>query len=339
MTIRFGIMVPQGWRMDLIAIPDPVAKYEAMTRVAQEAERLGYDLVWLYDHFHTVPEPRLETTFECWTSTAALARDTSTIRIGQLVTCNNYRNPALLAKMASTVDVLSHGRLDFGIGAGWYEEEFQAFGYPYPDGPTRLKQLEEAVQIIRAMWTEDYARFAGTYYQVDGAINEPKGVQRPYPPLWIGGGGEQVTLRLVAQYADACNVVAIEPGFVRRKLAALQRHCTRLGRDYGTLIKSGHSRIYFLAPGETVSDAGEATRRIPGYEALTAGRLEGDTIVGTPDAVLARLRALIAEGLDYLVLYFRNGLADLSSVRRFATDLMPALREAQPGGSAGAPGT
>ena len=129
MSVKFGVLLPQGWHLDLVDIKDPIEQYEAMTRVAQEAERLGLDSVWLYDHFHTVPTAQLETNFEAWMCTAALARDTSTIRIGQMVTCNGYRNPALLAKMASTVDVMSHGRLDFGIGAGWYEAEYKAYGY------------------------------------------------------------------------------------------------------------------------------------------------------------------------------------------------------------------
>ena len=176
--VKFGLFVPQGWILDLVDIEDPIEQYEAMSRVAQAAERLGFDSIWLFDHFHTYFKPVLETTFECWTSTAALARDTKTIRLGQMVTCNGYRNPALMAKMASTVDVLSHGRLDFGIGAGWYEHEYKAYGYEYPPTPgERLRMLAEALPLIKAMWTEPYASFDGKYYQISGAINEPKGVQ------------------------------------------------------------------------------------------------------------------------------------------------------------------
>ena len=168
----YGIIVPQGWRMDLVGIADPIEAYEAMTRVAQEAEALNFHSIWLYDHFHTIPTPTQEVTFECWTSTAALARDTKRVRIGQMVTCNSYRNPALLAKIASTVDTLSHGRLDFGIGAGWYDHEYHAYGYTYPGTGERLRRLHEAVQIILAMWTQDEATFEGQYYQVKGA-NQP----------------------------------------------------------------------------------------------------------------------------------------------------------------------
>jgi len=187
----YGIIVPQGWRLDLVGIADPAEAYEAMTRVAKEAETLGFDSLWLYDHFHTIPIPAQEITFECWISTAALARDTTHMRIGQMVTCNSYRNPALLAKMASTVDALSHGRLVLGIGAGWYEHEYRAYGYPYPETGERLGRLHEAIQIILAMWTQDEATFEGTYYQVRGAINQPKGVQKPHIPLLIGGVGKR----------------------------------------------------------------------------------------------------------------------------------------------------
>src|SRR6266496_500613 len=238
MALKFGLLVPQGWRMDLVGITDHVEAYETMTRVAQEAEALDYDSIWLFDHFHTVPKPTQEPTFEAWTSTAALARDTRRIRIGQMVTCNNYRNPALLAKMASTVDVLSHGRLDFGIGAGWYEHEFRAYGYEFPDGPTRLRQLRDALQIIRAMWTQEEAVFEGKYYQVRGAINQPKGVQKPHIPLLIGGGGEKVTLKLVAQYGDACNIGHLDNEGLARKYAILKQHCENVGRDYNTIRRT-----------------------------------------------------------------------------------------------------
>src|SRR5712691_9268624 len=140
MAMDYGIIVPQGWRMDLVGIADPAEAYEAMTRVAQEAEALNFHSIWLYDHFHTVPTPTQEVTFECWTSTAALARDTKRVRIGQLVTCNSYRNPALLAKMSCAVASLSSGWLDFGTGAGWFAAEYRAYGYPYPETRERRER-------------------------------------------------------------------------------------------------------------------------------------------------------------------------------------------------------
>src|SRR5215212_11216211 len=223
MAVKFGVFVPQGWKMDLIGIKDPVEQYEAMTQVARVADELpGVDSIWVYDHFHTIPTPTMETTFECWTITAGLARDTQRVKVGQMVTCNGYRNPALLAKIASTTDVMSHGRLICGLGAGWYEHEWRAYGYGFPDAPERLRMLREACQIIRAMWTDDYATVDGKRYQVNGAINEPKGAQSSHPPLWIGGGGEKVTLKLVAQYADACNVGGGNPETCRQKLEILQ---------------------------------------------------------------------------------------------------------------------
>src|SRR5438876_3332264 len=262
MTLQFGLLIPQGWRMDLVGITDPVEAYETMTRVAQEAEALGYDSIWLFDHFHTVPVPTQEVTFECWTSTAALARDTKRVRIGQMVTCNGYRNPALIAKMASTVDVLSHGRLDFGIGAGWYEHEYRAYGYEYPAAPERLRYLREAVQVILAMWTQDEAVFEGKYYHVNGAINQPKGAQKPHIPLLIGGGGEQVTLKLVAQYADACNIGHLDNEGLACKFSILKKQCEALGRDYESIKRTV---LLMCAIAETDEQA-----------ALTIGSIERD---------------------------------------------------------------
>lgn len=153
MSLKFGMFVPQGWRLDLTEIADPVEQFEAMTRVAKLAdEGNAWDSIWVYDHFHTVPTAELETTFECWTITATLARDTSRVKIGQMVSCNGYRNPALFAKIASTVDVASHGRLYAGFGAGWYEGEWRAYGYGFPEVPERMRMFREGVQIIHKMW-------------------------------------------------------------------------------------------------------------------------------------------------------------------------------------------
>ena len=157
---KFGVFVPQGWKQDLVEIADPVAKYAAMTDVAKAADaEPTIDGIWVYDHFHTTPEPTLETTFECWTISATLARDTERVRIGQMVGCNGYRNPALFAKIASTVDVASNGRLDAGIGAGWYEHEWLAYGYGFPDAPERLRMLREACQVIHQICPQSDAAY------------------------------------------------------------------------------------------------------------------------------------------------------------------------------------
>jgi F420-dependent oxidoreductase-like protein len=328
MAVKFGVLVPQGWRLDLLSIQDPIEKYEHMTRFGQEAERLGYDSIWVYDHFHTVPTPELETNFECWMSTAALCRDTTRVRVGQMVTCNNYRNPALLAKMASTVDVLSHGRLDFGIGAGWYEEEYLAYGYDFPDGPERLRQLEEALQIIHAMWRDDYATFEGKRYQVKGAINEPKGVQKPHIPIWVGGGGEKVTLKLAARYADACNVTMNDAEGYRHKFDVLRQHCENVGRDYNSIIKTAHHFMTLVGPDD---DPEEVTRPSREKMAKSMGRpvsldeYRARMFVGTPQETVEHLRGLQEAGVEYFVMYFRNDLTRFDTIRLFAEEVIPAF--------------
>ncbi len=314
MALQFGLIVPQGWRMDLVGISDPVEAYETMTRVAQEAEALNYDSIWLFDHFHTVPEPTQEVTFECWTSTAALARDTKRVRIGQMVTCNGYRNPALLAKMASTVDVLSHGRLDFGIGAGWYENEYRAYGYDYPDAPERLRYLREAVQVILAMWTQKEAVFAGKYYHIEGAINSPKGAQKPHIPLMIGGSGEKVTLKLVAQYADTCNISNPDIAMLEHKLAVLQQHCENIGRDYNTIKRT---LLLNCAIAETDKEA-EALSA-PFQRNAQPGKVREQALVGTPDTIRKRLAEYEQAGAQEVILWMPDA-KDLESVRLFARE-------------------
>ncbi|GHO42145.1 LLM class F420-dependent oxidoreductase [Ktedonospora formicarum] len=310
MALQFGVLIPQGWTMDLAPIHDPVEAYETMTRVVQTAEEVGFASAWLVDHFHTIPSPSQEVTFECWTSTAALARSTRTIRIGQMVTCNGYRHPALLAKMASTVDILSHGRLTFGIGAGWYEHEYRAYGYEYLDAPTRLRSLREALQMILTMWTQEEAVFEGTYYQLRKAINQPKGVQKPHIPLLIGGSGEQVTLKLVAQYADACNVGS-DPATVKQKLSVLKQHCERMGRNYEKIHRTS-STICLLADSDE-----QALEQLSADRKARLGNAVQTALIGSPETVRERLAAYEAAGVQELVLRFVDG-TNLEALRRFA---------------------
>lgn len=312
MALRFGVLVPQGWTMDLARIKDPVEAYETMTQMAQTAEEVGFASAWVVDHFHTVPQPSQELTFECWTSSAALARDTKTIRIGQMVTCNSYRHPALLAKMASTVDILSHGRLTVGIGAGWYEHEYRAYGYAFPDAPQRLRQLREAVQIMLAMWHDEAAHFEGTAFQVHGAINQPKGVQRPHIPLLIGGDGERVTLKLVAQYADACNV-GDDPGSVKQKLAVLKEHCAAVDRDYESIHRTT-STVCLLADTDE-----QALALVPAERRASLEATPGTALVGSPETIRRRLAAYEAAGVQELVLRFLDG-TNPEALRRFASE-------------------
>ena len=322
--LRFGLFVPQGWILDLVDIEDPIEQFEAMSQVAKTAERLGFDSIWLFDHFHTYHRPVLETTFECWTSTAALARDTSRIRVGQMVTCNGYRNPALLAKMASTVDVLSHGRLDFGIGAGWYQHEFDAYGYTFPPVPERLRMLEESLQVIRAMWTEPYASFAGEHYRIAGAINEPKGVQQPHPPIWVGGSGERVTLRLAAQYGDATNFGGHldDLDWYRHKFGVIRGHCNAIGRDADELIRSSDVETTLVRPGD---DPELLTRRYRRDQTLAEYR--SHAIVGGPQEIIDAYGRLIDAGVNYIIVSDLPGLARLEVLEALAADVLPAFRD------------
>jgi len=326
LAVDFGVFVPQGWRMDLVDIEDPYEQYEAMTRVAKVAEGTSaYDSIWVYDHFHTVPEPTKETTFECWTITAGLSRDTQSIKIGQMVTCNGYRNPALLAKVSSTVDVMSNGRLLFGLGAGWYEHEWRAYGYGFPETRERMRMFREAVQIIHRMWTEDKPTFSGEHYSIDGPINEPKnagGTPDRKVPLWIGGGGEQITLKLVAQYGDACNVGGGNAETIKHKLDVLQGHCQKVGRDYGEITKSSSFEgAYPIPNGADPAQATAKLREILGgvdYETFAKGKL-----IGTADQIGERIQAAVDAGMDYAIVYIPGVAYDHEPLHRFAEEVIP----------------
>jgi F420-dependent oxidoreductase-like protein len=321
MAVKFGVFVPQGWRMDLVKIKDPIEKYEAMTRVAQLADKGRWDSIWVYDHFHTIPEPKLEATFECWTITSTLVRDTKRIRVGQMVGCNGYRNPALYAKIASTVDVASHGRLNAGIGAGWYEHEWRAYGYGFPELRERMGMFKEACEIVHRMWTEDYPTFHGKYYTIDRPINEPKGIQKPHIPLWIAGSGERVTLKLVAQFGDACNIGG-DPQTIRHKLAVLREHCDAAGRNYDDIIKSSEANVLVIGKGEDVE---RATARARQDESFREG-----TLVADADRVVAHLESMIEAGIEYVIIYMPSIAYDQEPMQRFESEVIPRLAASAP---------
>jgi len=307
--MKFGIALPQGTLMELAGITDPVEAYETMTQVALTAEEVGFDSLWLSDAFW--PDDPSQNLFECWTTVAALARDTRRARIGQMVTSSGLRQPSLLAKMASTVDVMSHGRLTLRIGSGYpgLEAQFRAYGYDFPALAVRSRQLREAIQILLAMWTQEEATFEGTYYQIRDAINQPKGVQRPHIPLLIGGNGEQVTLKLVAQYGNACHVFG-DPATMARKFAVLKQHCEAIGRDYES-IRRASVAICSLADTDE-----QAQARLP-----EAARAFGGGLIGSPGTIRKIIVAFEQAGVQELILRFPNA-RDLDELRRFAQEFI-----------------
>lgn len=319
MAVKFGAFVPQGWKMDLVGIPDSAEQYEAMTRAARAAEDAGFDSIWVYDHFHTVPVPTDETTFEAWTITAGLVRDTKRVRVGQMVTCNGYRSPALLAKMASTVDAMSNGRLICGLGAGWYEHEWQAYGYGFPDVPVRMGMFREACEIVTKMWTEDRPVFEGKYYTINGPINVPKGAGKSHPDLWLGGGGEKVTLKLVAKYADGCNFGGGNPDTIRQKVEVLRGHCKDLGRDPSEItVSTSLEDIHLLKPGEDPNHAADWTN---GRVSLEYYRKRYRIL--TADQLSEKIEEVAAAGADYVIIYLAGLAYDQDMLYRFAKEVMP----------------
>jgi F420-dependent oxidoreductase-like protein len=325
--MRFGAFVPQGWRLDLVGI-DREEHWETMTRVARSIEETGFDSLWVYDHFHTVPARTQEVTYEAWTLMASLAAVTSTVRLGQMCTCNTYRPPSYLAKVAASIDVISGGRLEMGIGAGWYEHEHDGYGYPFLEPAPRIKMLEEGVEIMKAMWTEQVVHYKGRYYQLEGAICQPKPIQTPHIPLWVAGGGEQLTLRVAARHAQYTNF-GIKPDLFAHKSDVLAGHCRDLGRDFDSITRSANFNIVC---DETESGAQEKIRAletrllqyVPEDRAAEQAKLY-KYASGTPDQVISYLKDWEALGLGYAIIYFPDPAYDLSSLELFAGEVMPAF--------------
>jgi F420-dependent oxidoreductase-like protein len=283
--LRFGLRLPQDG-----------TDFNELRDIAQAAEQLGYHSLWLFDHFYHFPFIGNRSVLEPWTLMSVLAGATSTIRLGTLVLCNGYRPPALLAKMAATLDVLSGGRLEFGYGAGWHQEEFAGYGYDFPPVATRIRQMEEGLTVIKQLWADEPATFNGRHYRLDGAICEPKPRQRPHPPITIGGGGERLLLRAVARHADIWNYFPAPLPEFEHKTQVLEQHCRDLGRDPQTLDRSLMTPTVTAEWEKEVRDQLEAAKA-RGY----MWTLSGNYVQGTPDIVVPRYRDYIRRGVSFFI--------------------------------------
>ncbi len=328
--MRFGMFIPQGWRHDLVGI-EPAEQWKAMSGLAAHADAGPWESIWVYDHFHTIPVPTEEATHEAWSLMSAFAATTTRIRLGQMCTCMSYRNPAYLAKVAATVDVISGGRVEMGIGAGWYEHEWRAYGYGFPRAGERLARLDEGVQIMRQAWTTGSATLDGDHYQVDGAIVRPLPLQEGGIPMWVAGGGEKVTLRIAAKYADYTNFAGGNPEVFTGKSELLRAHCAEAGTDFAAIVRSTD---LFTVVADTESevedrlDAVEA-RLLPRVGAERAAAFVRDYRTspgtGTPEQVAERLTALRDLGLGYAIHYFPEAAYDRSGIELFEREVIPAL--------------
>ena len=301
--------------------------WQGLKRIALGCERLGYDSIWVMDHFtyHGLP-----AVMECYTTLAALASVTTRIRLGSLMTCNSYRHPPVLAKMAATLDVISNGRFELGIGAGWKEDEYTMYGIDYPNTRVRIEQLKESLQVIKKMWTEPRASFNGKYYRIRDMDFGPKLVQKPHPPIWVGGHGEKYLLRVVAELADYSNM---GQGHVNRegyqhKIHVLKEHCRAVGRNYDDIKKSLNLEVHIARSEE------EARRKMLetynhqqvgptlSRERVSAEEYARRRLVGTPEQCVLQLKKWLEEDVDYVLVGWGMTGDDW---KLFAEKVIPAL--------------
>jgi F420-dependent oxidoreductase-like protein len=244
--VEIGVVVPQGWSGEYDGW-EPRRAWERTLGLTQQAERLGFESAWVFDHFQTEPEPIDEITFESFSTLAALAASTDRLRLGQVVICTAFRNPALTAKMIGTLDVISGGRMELGIGAGWKEDEWRAYGYGFPNTRTRLAMLADHLEVITRMLGKGHATYEGSYASVADAINVPRGLQEPRVPIMVGGNGPKVTWRLAARFADELNLDWLTPEEIREAKPVIASRCEEIGRDPATLRLSVNVSRYDIA--------------------------------------------------------------------------------------------
>ncbi|GAA5012982.1 TIGR03560 family F420-dependent LLM class oxidoreductase [Actinopolymorpha pittospori] len=303
---RFGLQIPNFTYPD---VPD-AQLFERVAAIAGTAEQAGFDSIWVMDHFYQLPGigPEDAPMFEAYSLLSALAARTSKAKLGTMVTGVTYRNPALLAKTVTVLDVISSGRGILGIGAAWNESEHRGYGFEFPPTRERMDRLEEALQICRAMFTEHSPSFSGKYYQINNAYNVPRPVTPGGPPIMIGGGGEKRTLRMVAKYGDASNIFG-DIATIQHKLAVLGQHCADVGRDPAEITKTKLATL-LIGPDEKAAQAKIDHMRSLGVDDAW---LRQTAIVGSPEQVLEQVKEHFDAGLDGLLFNMPDG-HDLETV-------------------------
>lgn len=307
--IRFGILTPQMSR-----------DYQKILKTWTEADSYGFDSAWIVDHLipYDYPNrPLTEFMLECWVTLSALARDTKTIRFGPLVSCNSYRQPQLLAKMSASLDVISNGRLNFGLGAGWLELEHEAYGYPFPSTLRRIERLDEAITVIKLMWTEKKTTYTGQYYAVKDAVNYPKPLQKPYPPIYIGGEHERA-VKFVAKHADVWNFPSdINPyttAEYRKRVEILEEECDRIGRDPKTIRRS------WLGISVIGRNEKEVKKRSKSLTNLNQEQLSRE-IVGVPEVCVQKIEEYLELGVSEFILIFPEK-HEIESLHEFSREVI-----------------
>jgi F420-dependent oxidoreductase-like protein len=306
--IKFGLFAPQ--------VGQPFA---AIKERAQLADRLGYHSIWFVDHMWSRGMPDLDH-LEAWTLMAATAALTERLRIGTLVLCNSYRNPALLAKMAASLDHVSNGRFFLGLGAGWMDEEYRAYGYPFPSARVRIEQLEEALAIIKRLFTGPRASFQGKYYAVEEAVNNPKPVQQPYPPILIGGAGEKRLLRVVAEHANIWNCPNNAAPELEHKLAVLHRHCEAIGRNPADIEVSEQCVVVLGRNEKDLRSKRQFAKRALG----AVFDIDKTALCGTPDHLIEVIHARSRQGVTFFTMLFGD-LNQPETLELFAEKVAPAF--------------
>jgi F420-dependent oxidoreductase-like protein len=315
--IRFGFVIPQGWSYDLIAPSltlsqrqkqeqDPIEEYKFSKTIAEIADKHSkFDSIYTYDHFLPYyASSDQKDFFECFTLLSAIAAITKKLKIGQVVTCSSYRKPSLLAKMLSTLDIISNGRLELGIGAGWNKREYIQYGYDFPSDITRIKQLEEAINIIKAMWTQKEATFFGKYYSIKNAICNPKPLQKPHPTIMIGGSGEKYLLKVAAKYADRYN----HPGggdakVLKRKISILKEYCANYKRDSSEIEYSILISCLIKSTDDEVQQIVKQRKKQPyGMQQITEAA--HNSTIGTPENIVTGLNKYVDVGVRHFIMDF-----------------------------------